>query len=313
MKIIKKQNKFKVQSLLEMDNPKKAMIGAFWETMSDILSNDDISRVNINYSVLSTNLDRNLKEDPDVNFKKMLRMLDDEGWDAGTLSAMFSKHGDEMADDYNNTRDLPFSPTGMTDYFMYKMTKGKIILMGYNTTEIEDAPGDEAFFKFYYGYNKTPYGKLAMAQHFGSLDKFYDYLGENFVNFLKTDSAKKYNTNAASLITAVNEEYGINDLSQYYDYDKGTNVGTLDLKAAGINLDSDKELRARQSRPMSKVDVNGNRSVDPDYEIESAADMKKVLLEFLSSSGLPLKGTNRMLAGGHSEINDGVVKLYFGS
>lgn len=282
MKIIKNTNKFKVQRLMEAANPKHVLIDAFWETLYDIVNREDIDRIGTSYSYLSSAIDKNIKENPDTNFKEMIEDFDREGWDKDTLSHLFTQYGTELSETYNNDRG-PASRvlTGMVDYFMYKMTDGKALLMGYSTPDIGP---DEAFYKFYYGYNKTPYGKLAMIQHFGSLDKYYDYLGENIVKCINNKTASNFYSMSTieEFMDAIEENYGITDLSQYYDYDKATKTGTLDLGAAGIHVN---------------------------------ADLLPELTEFLSGIGLPLTGVNyddnRIGAGGKSTMENNVIKLYF--
>ena len=313
MKIIKNQKNFKVNALMEADQSSD-LLDAFFETFTDILNDSDIKRINTSYSYLSSARDVNIKQDPAKDFKMILAEFDDAGWERDALAKLFAKYGDQIAEDYNNDR-TQLNQSGMVDYFLFKMTKGKAILMGYTTQDIGygDLPGDEAFFKFYYGYNKTPYGKLAMEQHFGSLDAYYDYLGEHFADYLKKGAQSELIMGHESFIEAI-EGMGIEDLQQHYSYDKSSNIGTLDLKAAGVDIDSEDTVRQRKGMPMNMVAADGTRSIDPDYEIVSPANMLELTQEFIGGMGFELKGVNDsadMGSGGTATINEGVVKLYF--
>lgn len=292
MKIIKNQKNFKINTLLESDQSSD-LVSAFWDTFHDILNDSDINRIKSSYSYLASDRDINLKQDPVKDFKMILAEFEDAGWDKESLSKLFAKHGDQMAEDYNSDH-TPIGLCGMSDYFMYKMTKGKAILMGYSTQEVDyNITGDEAFFKFYYGYNKTPYGRLAMEQHFGSIDAFFDFLGEHFVNFLKSEKSDLI-MGQAEFMDAL-EGMDVKDLAQHYSYDKSGNIGTLDLKAAGVDIEN--------------PDIVRDQDRNPDYRYESNANIYQLLVEFLENCGFSVDGKGE--ANGKATVNDGVVKLFF--
>lgn len=302
MKIIKTQNHYKISSLFEADNGR--LLDAFWDTFNDIISDKNVDYLLTSYSYLSSLTDNNVARNPEKDFKMILAEFNDAGWDVDALNKLFAKYGDKIAEDYNEEH-VPIRLSGMIDYFLYKMTQGKVILMGYVTNDIyTDVKGDEAFFKFYYGYNKTPYGKLAMIQHFGSLDEYYDYLGDNFVNLIgKDETVVIYGQD--EFMKAV-REMKIDNLPTFYSYDKARKIGTLDLKAAGIDIENSDIVRQRQS---TSVNVDG--VMDNDFETVSPGAMLDLLIEFMEGCGFDMKNDPKYKFGGRAEIEDGVLKMYF--
>jgi hypothetical protein len=213
MKIIKNAREFKIDGLLESVD-RNAMYD-FKEAVEEVVLNDGFGS---SYSILA----QNASKDPETDYKKFVSSLSKLGWSESRIKQLFDQQGDEICADYENGGYDAWL-CGVMDYFMYKMCGDKITLMGYNTVELDD-DGSEYVIKFSYGYNRTPYGMLAMKQHCGSVDEFLDHTGEKFVNQMTV--------------------YGSPDLEQIkdvYSYDSSSKTGRINTE--GITPELLNELK----------------------------------------------------------------------
>lgn len=219
-------HKFKSFVLNEsVDSGKTSAIKAFFSTLEDLIATHDLSFMDISYSYLANNK----KRDPDVDLQIMLKALAEEGWTKGVLDSLFDKYADDVIEYYESGAN-PVVRTGAVDVLLYHLTGGKATLMGYDSEDSAEDNGvnGEAYIKFRYGYNRTPYGQLAMAQHFGSVDNFVDAVGST-VGTLLDEGGDEYDiVYSANGIKKILSEVGIVP-SEAYSYDKATKTGTLDL------------------------------------------------------------------------------------
>lgn len=214
-KIIRTAKEYKVVSLLESAN--SAAVSDFLDAAVDAI---DEAGFGSSYSILA----RNGARDPEKDYKKLLSALAEQGWSESNIKDLFSKYGQDIAKDYDNAYVNSALLCGVMDYFMYKMTDGAVTLMGYSTEDLDD-DGSEYVVKFSYGYNRTPYGKLAMVQHCGSMDEFIDNTGERFIKQLGVYGG-----------TALDEAPFVDT----YSYDKSTKIGTINI--AGVDAETVAEL-----------------------------------------------------------------------
>lgn len=177
------------------------------------------------YSLLAYSSGQNRQRDPDADMDRIMEKLAEQGWDEQRIKRLAAENGKELADmqDSGNTGSL----TGMGDLFLNRITGGQVVLMGMDTKE--QSP-DEAVIKFYYGYNKTPYGRLAMEQHFGSIDGFLDAVGEGVGKMLSSPDNVSIETFRDQL-----SELEDLDLASAYSYDKQSKTVYIDLAKSGAD------------------------------------------------------------------------------
>ena len=100
--------------------------------------------------------------------------LEVRGWNIKDITTIFDEIGYEYLVEISKKFDRLNSIDlldGITDLFLYKMSKGKHQLAGYNVGDgLLDGgqyPGDEAIIKYGYGWHKSGYGELALKQSLG--------------------------------------------------------------------------------------------------------------------------------------------------
>ena len=282
-RIIKTINKFHIAQLFESVED-ELLVDKFLEDLELAILNitsgdnkiDAMPGKYTSYSVLASNHPKNPKRNPDKDYKNILSELEKNfGWDEESIDKLAKSHGRELFERHQKNSLPGFLETALGDLVMYKLTDGDALLMGFNVKDvIVDVDGDETIFKFYYGYNKTPYGRLAMEQHFGSIDAFLDEVGAAVGNVLDEPSTIVYGSE--ELFGRLNDK-GIKSLSSAYSYDPKTKQGVLDLGKLGV-----------------------------DY-----AELKEEIDEFLTSLGVPLDRSNS-ISSGYSELDGGKIKMYFG-
>lgn len=315
-RIITDVNAFRTHKLFE-SNDKEAMIENFLNALVEVVQS--MPRGDISYSYIAAENapysqhslyrssgrfdnggERYEKQDsdPDQDFKIMKDKLAENGWSSEAVNDLFARHGDKIAT-MHKKEETPSELWGAYgDLFLYKMTDGKALLMGYNTKK--DQSADEHFFKYRYGYMKSKYGRLALAQHFGSLDKYLDELGKGMQKFLgmdwdESDGGLGYGEKA--LIEFMHDSWGVSSMKKNYKYDSATNVAVLDFEDTPGDLD-DQEI----------VSAAGQYTEDKTF--------RQLVLDWLMLLGFPeksQKSSQDIETGGWCEIVDGEnkVKIHF--
>lgn len=145
------------------------------------------------YSTLAINIkqQRDFKSD----FYAMQAEMNKAGWTSERIEKLFSSMGPMVLEAYENG----YNQSGVADNFLYHYDD-KALLAGYDFTE----PAEEAVIKFMYGWHKTSYGTAALAQQFGSAEKFID---DVMSEHLKT--ALVYNEYGSFSEKWKNEEWGL--------------------------------------------------------------------------------------------------------
>lgn len=126
----------------------------------------------LSYSVLASNE----LADPDKDYHRMIIAMEQHGWSIEDMTKLIKANAAKMESKFGDY-------SGVVDVFLYRMGLPKHMLAGYNYKDDENP--EEAIIKYSYGYNKTPYGKLALEQYFGSADKFVEYAAQALPKTLK--------------------------------------------------------------------------------------------------------------------------------
>jgi hypothetical protein len=279
-RIIKNIKKFHIAQLFESAGDELIetflddLVAAIYKLTSGESKVHTMPGKHTSYSVVASNHQKNINRNPEEDYKMILSELKNMGWDENDIDKISKNHAEKLAEMHDKNHLHGSLETALGDLVLYKITGGRALLMGYNTVNsVVDVDGDETIFKFYYGYNKTPYGRLAMEQHFGSIDAFLDAVGIAVGNVLSESSSLIYGTEV--LFNRLKDK-GIESLGDAYSYDPQTKQGILDLGKMGI-----------------------------DY-----TELKEEIDEALISLGVPLD-RDKNISSGYSELEGDKIKMFF--
>lgn len=157
--------------------------------------------------------------DPDEDFNRFQKRLDELGW-------TIEKIGQEFSDnELNRIYDFCDSQNGLIDIYFYKLfeklnkpeLKEKVSLGGhgwgnYNVFE------DEAFIRYSYGYHNTKYGKLAIL-NYGTMKEFIEqaltHLQEYFYNDLPPNIVSLYDSHGGFRTLTGESNWDILNIKEY--------------------------------------------------------------------------------------------------
>jgi len=145
-----------------------------------------------NYSTLCKKED----QDPEEDYREHQRLMDEKGFTFDVIKEIFSKEADKLVGKYasdSGDKDIfveihqsPLdSQNGDIDTYLYFTVKrlgldyNRIELGGPSWSSIKDYP-EEAIIRYSYGYHKTKYGQLMMAQSGVNQKEFEEEASKGF-------------------------------------------------------------------------------------------------------------------------------------
>lgn len=151
---------------------------------------DDMSDIHVNYRSRQGKNDDRYPErsgicysylaarpglDTEEDYWNYLSALELRGWNIRDINSIFNTLGYDYICKLTSKMDYDHKiqlMDGITDIFLYKLTKGVHVLGGYDMKEDLDASydyrHDMAIIKYQYGWHKSAYGRLAFEQALGS-------------------------------------------------------------------------------------------------------------------------------------------------
>ena len=158
-------------------------------------------------------------DDPDEDFNRFQKRLDELGWTIEKIGKEFSDN------ELNRIYDFCDSQNGLVDIYFYKLfeklnkheLKEKVSLGGHGWEDYH-VNEDEAFIRYSYGYHNTKYGKLAIL-NYGTMQEFIDqaltYLQEYLYNDLSSNIVSLYDSHGGFRRLTGESNWDILNIKEY--------------------------------------------------------------------------------------------------
>lgn len=181
---IKENNNDIIEDEIEIIELFNLMVNFFGK--NDIKSYTEIASLSYFMDYSGKKLDQSEIDDEYNRFKKY---LDENNYNMSKIKELYSYHRDKFINSYGYTydfiSDINVHPYGaFSDMIFYEASNGKFEVSGLELTDINN---DSRLTRYSYGWHTSKYGKIAINQQFGSIEKFKLFTSKNAYNDINVD------------------------------------------------------------------------------------------------------------------------------
>ena len=229
-------------------------------------------------------------DDPDEDFNRFQKRLDELGWTIEKIGKEFSDN------ELNRIYDFCDSQNGLVDIYFYKLfeklnkheLKEKVSLGGHGWEDYH-VNEDEAFIRYSYGYHNTKYGKLAIL-NYGTMQEFIDQALTYLQEYL-------YNDLSSNIVSLYDSHGGFRRLTGESNWD------ILNIKEYSIAEDDRFIIYTQEIADfLNQFPLKDGKGVLSDVHEVEAEDISSKISKFLEAMNLDMEFTgNELIIWGNSK------------
>jgi hypothetical protein len=162
-----------------------------------------------------------LTEEIDKDYANFKKLLEEKGFTLGMVEQIYAKNKKFLDENPMDYSDVGYVYNGMIDILFYEASKGSFILGGHDLKDKRDL-----LVKYDYGWHNHKYGKMAIDQHFSSVEELQKFMMTNaykdeiMSNLGVLDDIEKINEYYFIIDDRYAHQYFKNDC--FYVYDIGS-------------------------------------------------------------------------------------------